>query len=133
MSIFYLDRGNFPFIELWNSDFLQLGFYCREETENGHAIHGYNFQTEEDGINIIMLNLFWLKGEKEICEKLVLNYGEEDFERHFLDWFLNAWLHEWFHLIGFEEMEIGVLNEWLKTGKNVYEFDMEDNEVEEDL
>jgi len=112
MSKFYLPREFLPFTELWMSDYYQLGFYSKpDRNKDGKQIQGYNYQSE-DGINIIMINLYWISQNN--------NWSDFFF---FIYWFNEVWTHEWLHLIGLDGDEVDTLEKYLLTGENVIELE----------
>lgn len=132
MSIFnYSSFDDLPFVELYMSDYLQLGFYCREDRVNNNEVHGFNEQDEE-GLNIIMINLYWINKrykEKDRIEVFKDNssFFEHTFFINFVNWFNRVWVHEYFHLIGLSEETIG----YMESSKCTIEVN-NDNENEED-
>ena len=139
--------------EFYMSDYMQLGFYCedhimihRDGSES--RIGGYNTRSS-DGVNYIMLNLFYIGKQMRgaimerpfIHEKAKVFLGDKElgtgdvtvtYIRHddivlevFLDWFWMCWWHEYLHLIGFSEEQVHFMTE---TDVHVIEIDVEDEE-----
>lgn len=101
----------FPYIEFWMSDYLQLGFFYEElKTEDGQRVSGMNIQ-DNFGCNYIYLNLYWISKTMKFDE-VMHRYAPSTLEL-FIEWFLHDWFHEWLHLIGLNEEQIGLIEKGL--------------------
>ena len=87
---------DFPYIEFYMSDYIQLGFIFEKKC---FSINGYNFQ-DSGGVNYIGLNL-----------SCVASLEPEKIK----EWLIEVWWHEYCHLIGFSEEQIKYFNMGVNT------------------